>query len=257
MWLWWTLMQKWEHVCTTNQYDVNDHCTLKVVWWLTREHNLSEGNRPTKNQHAEREIWIFQAIQLDFWHSQAWGIELHQMKLTQWGAQGSQSQRAEQCSVWPKWNIDILSENAVSSLRTQFFQVQAIKTSYILTNRQYFVGFQLQLLKDRWNFQNNLGNTAGSDFQNSLCKEWLQCITSVMQRLLQLQNHCCKIGNSFCQTLWIKIKVFPNALAFCCYIIIATVLSPGILKSRFTPSSAVAIKMPLNLLKIHLSVTFV
>ena len=44
-------------------------------------------------------------------------------------AQSGPSQRAVQCSVQPKWNIDILSQNAAS--RTQFFQVQAIKTGHI------------------------------------------------------------------------------------------------------------------------------
>ena len=39
------------------------------------------------------------------------------------------SPRAEQCSVWPKWSIDILSQNASS--RARFFQVHAIKTGHI------------------------------------------------------------------------------------------------------------------------------
>ena len=69
------------------------------------------------------------------------------MKLirAQCGAHSGPSQRAE-LSVWPKWNIDILSHNAAS--RTQFSQLQL--TSYhnmsnlhnIKTNRWHIVGFQ-------------------------------------------------------------------------------------------------------------------
>ena len=54
------------------------------------------------------------------------------MKLTRarCGAQNGPSPRAEQCSVWLKWNLDTLSRN--SACRTRFFQVQAIKTGRIL-----------------------------------------------------------------------------------------------------------------------------
>ena len=59
------------------------------------------------------------------------------------GARNRTSPRAKRCSVWPKWNIDILSKNAAS--RTRFFQAQAIKAgpiSIISTNQWYIVGFQ-------------------------------------------------------------------------------------------------------------------
>ena len=86
------------------------------------------------------------------------------MKLirAQCGAQSGPSQRAELCSVWPKWNIDILSHNAAST--TQFSQLQF--TSYhnmsylhnITTNRWYIVCFQHWHCSslDRVNFKTTL-----------------------------------------------------------------------------------------------------
>ena len=42
-------------------------------------------------------------------------------------------------------------------------------------------------------FQDNFANTVfHSNFVSALCEGWLQCITSVMQKLLTLQNHRCK-----------------------------------------------------------------
>ena len=46
-------------------------------------------------------------------------------------AQSGPSPHAEQCSVLPKWNIDILSQNSASI--TPFFQVQAIKAGHVST----------------------------------------------------------------------------------------------------------------------------
>ena len=139
--MWWqqTCMPKWEHICTTGCYDVID-CyaqTWKGAWWLSQKHNLRAGNWQSKSQHVEarEEMLIFQLVQLGFSRSLGIMTSNEAYKSAMW-----------LCSVWPKWNIDILSHNAAS--RTQFSQLQL--TSYhnmsnlhnIKTNRWHIVGFQ-------------------------------------------------------------------------------------------------------------------
>ena len=101
--------------------------------------------------------------------------------------QSGPSPRAKRCSVWPKWSImiDILSQNAAS--RTQFFQVQAIKTGHIsIRCRQ--TGDILSVPSK---------GTATAKWQMKiLCEGWLLCIASAVQGLLTLQITAAKI--SYC-----------------------------------------------------------
>ena len=65
---------------------------------------------------------------------------------------------------------------------------------------------------------------------SALCKGWLQCNTSVIQGLLtHCKNLCCRIGHSILHYLKLKSSeiniFFYNALADCCYFIIAAVSS--------------------------------
>ena len=132
------------------------------------------------------------------------------------GAQSGPSPRAERCSVWPKWNIDILSQNAAS--RTRFFSGTSHQNrSYldnIWTNRRYIVSFQqghcsrevtnenfkrtlqiLQLLTPKFH----------SNSVSALCEGWLPCIASVMQGLLTPQNHRCKNRHSHFATISVSL----------------------------------------------------
>ena len=123
-------------------------------------------------------------------------------------AQIRPSPRAMQCSFWPKWNIDILSQNTAS--RTQFFQVQAIKTGHIwIIYRQ--TGDILSVSSQgtaaaKWWMKISIMNIIR--YLCQYCSYWLQIFTvtlfqlyakddfngslQMMQGLLTLQNHCCR-----------------------------------------------------------------
>ena len=57
---------KWEHVCTTGQYDVKDHHAQLLAQWLTRKHDKRAGNQSSKNQRVEGKISIVQSMQFGF-----------------------------------------------------------------------------------------------------------------------------------------------------------------------------------------------
>ena len=95
------------------------------------------------------------------------------------GAQSGLSQRAVQCSVWPKWNIDILSQNAAS--RTRLFQVQAIKTGHIsIIYRQ--ISDMLSVSSKgtaaaRWRMK------ISRSYLRQYCRYWLQNFTVTLLQL--------------------------------------------------------------------------
>ena len=105
------------------------------------------------------------------------------MKLirARYGAQSGPSPRAERCSVWPKWNIDILSQNAAS--RTLFFQVRAIKTGHIsIICRQTgdVVCFNKGTADAKWRMKISIEN-----FKIILqyCRFWIQNFTVTLFQL--------------------------------------------------------------------------
>ena len=111
------------------------------------------------------------------------------------------------CSVWSKWNIDILSQNAAS--RTQFFQVQAIKTGHIsmiyrqtgdiLSVSSKDIAAAKKVTDENFKITLQILQSQTPKFHSNsvsaLCEGWLQCIASVMQGLLTLQSHRCKLGH--------------------------------------------------------------
>ena len=118
------------------------------------------------------------------------------------GAQSGPTPRAQRSSVWPKWNIDILTQNAAS--RTRFFQVQAIKTGHFsVIYRQ--IGDLLSVEQHRHKTALHKQKALTPMFQSSnfstVCESWLQCIASAMQGLPTLQTHPCWIGNSIISEL--------------------------------------------------------
>ena len=124
--------------------------------------------------------------------------------------------RAKECSVWPKWSIDILSQNSEHCKQNAIFsgashQKQVICRWYIDKQVIYcrFPARALQPLSDWWKFQDKFANTAAPKFHSNsvsaLCEGWLPCIASVMQGLLTPQNHRCKNRHSHFATISVSL----------------------------------------------------
>ena len=126
------------------------------------------------------------------------------------GAQSRPSPRAERsrCSVWPKWNIDILSLQAERDFFRYKPSIQVISRSGIDKTAIYcrFPARALQPLSDGWKFQDNFANILQvltpnfhSNSVSALCEGWLRYIAPVMQGLLTPRNShlqwFCTIGH--------------------------------------------------------------
>ena len=138
MWRQRTLALKWEHVCTTGRYDVNDRHAHRRTIRCVMAHSKT---RPARGEPMEREISIFQANQLGFSRSSG--------SSTSNEANKSAMRRAEWTITAP-FGTNEMSIFCPSMLQAErnFFRCKPLSDqnrSYfdnISTNRQYLVGFQ-------------------------------------------------------------------------------------------------------------------
>ena len=150
---------------------------------------MRSGNWQSKHNDWRGKSWLFS------WFSSVSHIHKvaqHQMKLIRARCcmQSGPSQPSKQCSIWPKWNIGILSQNPAS--RLQFFRYkpskQVISQYYIDKQVIYclFPARELQTLSAWRKVQDNFAK-----YCRYWYARWLQWIASVMQRLLPWSLYLC------------------------------------------------------------------
>ena len=136
----WTRVQKWKHLSTTGCPRLWRQGSQQTIGWVMTVRWL------TWKYYAASCAWRTDQAKPNVWRGKSWWFSRfslvscvhsglvagHQMKpiRAQCGLQSGPSQCVEWCTSWPTWNIDILSQNAVS--RAQFFQIQAIQTAHTL-----------------------------------------------------------------------------------------------------------------------------